>query len=329
MVDRHQLDRLAAQHLCPVELAVVQHHLAEAVIILRRRAEPAAAREISARPAIGIIGRVGKLAFLHDLPFRDHLEPFIRIIGIRGGEARDLIGRQEEVGVLHPQRFENALLQEPVERHSGDSFHQVTQHIIRQAVFPLVARLKQQRKRRQLLDRIACRSFLLEEPCADSHGVVRLAQPRIPGIGKAGGVRQQIEDGDGALGVHQGAGRRGLVLGKGRVQDFHVLEFRNEVGDRLIQREASFFIEHHHGGAGDRLGHRADAENVVGAHGLLRLAVRHPERFEIGNLAVPRHQATAPAMRPASMLRWIDSPMRSRRAEERPTSSGEATPLGC
>ena len=101
---------------------------------------------------------------------------------------------------------------------------------------------------------------------------------------------EQVTNGDGALGIDQRARGRSLVLGKGRLQDFHILEFRNEVGDRLVQHEAPFFVEHHDRDAGDRFGHGTDPEDVICAHGLLCLPVCRAERFKMSKLAVARNE---------------------------------------
>src|SRR5581483_733212 len=163
-----------------------------------------------------------------------------------------------------------------------------------QTVFPGISRLEEQRKLCQLLYRITDRAFLLEQAAADTGVAVCFAQARIPLVGQPGSVGEQVEDGDGPPGVHQRARRRSLVLGIRRVQDLHVLELRDEVGDRLVQREAPLFVEHHDRNARDRLGHGADAKNAVGAHGLLRIFVGHAECLEVGDLAMTGDQAHAP-----------------------------------
>ena len=51
------------------------------------------------------------------------------------------------------------------------------------------------------------------------------------------------------------------------VEDLHVREGRDELADRVVEREVPLFIEHHHGDAGYRLGHRVQAEDGVLVHG--------------------------------------------------------------
>ena len=105
---------------------------------------------------------------------------------------------------------------------------------------------------------------------------------------------EQVTNRDGSFGIDQGARGRSFVLGIGWIQNFHILEFGNEVGDRLVQHKAPFFVEHHGCNTGDRFGHRTDPENAIGAHGLLGLSVGHPERSEIGNLAVTGNEGYGP-----------------------------------
>lgn len=141
MVLADQFHRLAAQQARAARLAAVEHHLAKSIIIFRGRAKAAAPGEIGSRSAVGIICRVAEIPFLDDLLVEYRLKSLVRIIGVGRGEARHFLFRQEEARILHAQRFEDALLEKLIERHPGDHFDQIPQHIIRQAVFPGISGL--------------------------------------------------------------------------------------------------------------------------------------------------------------------------------------------
>src|SRR5438874_11473421 len=102
----------------------------------------------------------------------------------------------------------------------------MTEHIIRQAVFPGVAGLEPKRYPGQFLHPVANRSFLLQEARTDASLDVGPAHPVIPVIGERGGVGEKVADGDGPLGGERGSGRRGLVWGIGRLEELDVREVR-------------------------------------------------------------------------------------------------------
>ena len=60
-----------------------------------------------------------------------------------------------------------------------------------------------------------------------------------------------------------------------------------------VETDLPFLDQHQDGDAGDRLGHRGDAEDAVLPHRRLRLEVHHPVRLEVGDLAAPRHDGHA------------------------------------
>src|SRR5204863_4818733 len=93
VVEAEQRDRLWAQDLHAVERAAVQHHAAEAQIILGRRDEPAAARFKLWRCRVGALPRV-VLQF-------EAAPAALRLIA--GGEALGLVRRYPEGGVVHAE----------------------------------------------------------------------------------------------------------------------------------------------------------------------------------------------------------------------------------
>ena len=110
-------------------------------------------------------------------------------------------------------------------------------------------------------------------------------------VREPGSVSEQVTDRYGALCLHEAYRRRRLVLRVGRIQNFHLLELRDEVGDWFVQEKPPLLIKHHHRDARDRFCHGADPEDVIGLHGLSVFPVGHTKGLEIGNLAVTRYQA--------------------------------------
>src|SRR5438094_354725 len=104
---------------------------------------------------------------------------------------------------------------------------------------------------------------------------------------------EKVLDSNRPLGRHRGPRRRSLVLRIRRIEHLHVLEFRYEIGNGLIQRKSSLLIEHHDGDTGDRLGHGANTKDMVGAHSSFFLAVRHSDSFEICYFRIAANEADA------------------------------------
>ena len=106
-------------------------------------------------------------------------------------------------------------------------------------------------------------------------------------VPEAGGVREQITNGDLAFGRLAGPGAIGLVVG---LEHLRLLELRDPVRHRIIEPEAPLLPEHHHRGRGDGLGLRCDAENVVALERPAGLIVGHAEGLVIDHLAITGHQ---------------------------------------
>ena len=141
-------------------------------------------------PWYGIVCRVLEPAVTsHHLTVKNRVQPLLLVVRVSGGEPRDFVLRREEARILHPQRLEEARREKFIERHARDHFHKTAQDVIRQAVFPVVSRLEQQRYGRELLDPVANGSFLLLDAAADARIAVSLAQPGVPLISQSGGVR--------------------------------------------------------------------------------------------------------------------------------------------
>jgi hypothetical protein len=60
--------------------------------------------------------------------------------------------------------------------------------------------------------------------------------------------------------------------------------------DGFVERDAAFLEQHHEGHAGDRLGHRIDAENGVVFHGRFALDVGKALHRAVDDLTAAVHQ---------------------------------------
>ena len=106
-------------------------------------------------------------------------------------------------------------------------------------------------------------------------------------VPEARGVREQITNGDLALGGLAGPGAIGLVIG---LKHLRLLELRDPVRHRIIEPEPPLLPEHHDRGRGDGLGLRCDAENVVALERPAGLIVGHAEGLVVHHLAIAGHQ---------------------------------------
>ena len=130
-------------------------------------------------------------------------------------------------------------------------------------------------------------------------------------VGEPGGVGQQIADQDRAgrwakfaIVVHLDVGERG-----------------DDAGERIVQGEAALLDEDHRGDARDRLGHRVDAEDVVGFEGVLI-----PDAPAVG---VPVHDLAAPGdQRHDARRAFVVDELPHGRADAREDLAGEAGLLG-
>src|SRR5882762_7211637 len=67
----------------------------------------------------------------------------------------------------------------------------------------------------------------------------------------------------------------------------HLIESGYEFGNRIVEKELALLVQHHHGRAGDRLGHRRHAEDGVRLHRLPGVQILKAEPFEVSQLAAP------------------------------------------
>src|SRR2546426_12042579 len=82
MVLRYQFNGFAAQETCAIELAAIQHHLAEPIVILSSRAKAATAGKVGSGTAIRIVCRVNECPFFDGSLFRKGLKPLFGVVGV-------------------------------------------------------------------------------------------------------------------------------------------------------------------------------------------------------------------------------------------------------
>ena len=73
-----------------------------------------------------------------------------------------LVGRHEEVGIVHPERIEDALLQELLERLAADLPDEIAEHVGGDRIVPGLARRKFQRNFREIVDHRLQRAGLVD-----------------------------------------------------------------------------------------------------------------------------------------------------------------------
>ena len=186
--------------------------------------------------------------------------PGRRVRHVQRGETIGTFGRHPEVGLGHPERFEDPLLQEHVERLTGHDLDDASEHVGRHAVVPLAAGLEHEREFGPLrtaggeieTGRVPPREPGVAVDRVDGVGVV---EP----VGQPGRVGEQMPD------PHRLDLRlEDRIEERARSVDRRVGELGDEGADRLLQRERSLLVEHHRGDRGDRLAHREHAHDRVG-----------------------------------------------------------------
>jgi len=149
------------------------------------------------------------------------------------------------------------------------------------AVIPFRARLAHQRHAGDQL------RMLFVGDVAAEHlglGVHALHHPHAGDlVGDAGGVAQQVLDGD--------RPHRQRELHRAVALDADLLagEFGNELGKRIVEQQFAVFHQHHDAERDQRLGHREDAEDAVLGHRRVGGRVLPALRLEPADLATPRH----------------------------------------
>ncbi|PAV66662.1 hypothetical protein WR25_22670 [Diploscapter pachys] len=245
VVHRHQLERLAADDPRTVQRPAILAHPAEAVIIERGRHEATAAGQQLRLSA----PRARLAAIVHHASLA--LDQCIAV-----GQPVGLVLRHRKESVVHAQRAEDARGEELVERYPRHALHHCAEHIGRDGVIPRRSRREFQRQLAQRRDEAV--EVVVAVPTLQLRFAMRGVdvRPILETIGQPGRMAQQIEHTH-RLGSRFGDERHATTAA---VIDADTFELRQDVVDRRIDRDLTLLDQHHEGEAGDRLGHRRDAE---------------------------------------------------------------------
>ena len=170
----------------------------------------------------------------------------------------------------------------------GHHLHQPAEHVGRESIRPALAGMEQQR---QPADTSYCGGERLgpAEAAGDARDPVVGRQHLVTvafAVGQPGGMSEEVAHRHRPLWLDQP--KRAAIPYP--LQHLGVRELRQVARHRMVQQNTPLLDQHHHGDAGDRLGHRGDAEQGVGRHRAALLAVRHPEGAQMGDLAAPGDQ---------------------------------------
>ena len=276
MVDGHELHGLGRQDARPVQRAPAPERLEEAGVIHRRGDEPRAAREALAR-ALQIhalpdhVARIGRA--LHPAFVRHR---------VHDGEPVRLLRRHVEVRVHHAQRLEDLGPQEGVQGHARCPFDHHAQDIRGVAVHEGLARLGVHGQDSHALHGLGDRLVAVGEIPAHDAGLLPALGARPPPVPDAGGVREQVAHRDIALGGNRLEAPVLVFDGDGRA-----VEFGDEVGQVLVDQQATLLLQDHHAHRNDRLGLRSDAEEVRHLERIPRLAVPVAEGPGVDHVPAP------------------------------------------
>ena len=282
LVGGHQANAARRQQADAVDRAAKPDGFEEPRVVTSGGEQPGAAREVLAR-TIGVVAlaprTIGR-ALVGAVLARVHRR-----------QSRAVRGRQEELGVRHAERRDDARPQVLIERHPRNFLDDAAEDVGVVAIHPLLTGLRHKRQRPQPLHRRADGLVFVGSVPAKSGGgsqSLRPVQAGDQGVGAVrhpGGVGEQVANRDrpscrlGDHGVALLSGGHG-GLGKGR----------NEVTRPSPKRQAPLFDQLHDRDAGQRLGLRRDAEDRVGSHAAAGFLVGPAERFLVHRLAVLQHQ---------------------------------------
>ncbi len=248
MVGAHQPHGLRAEYPRAVELAAVEQHRGEAVVIGNAAYQSAAAT----------VEGTGSVEFAGG-PGVDHFRGLAGPIGIGIDQPVRLAFGDPEARILHPQRAEDMLLEIVAQAHAADPLDRDPQHIGRHRIIPSLAGREFERQLRQLLDIAVAVEVIAREV------EIVLAIDRVDigavlqAVGEARHMRQQIDE---AHRRGRGARREGDRTAATRIKR-EVSKFGKHPRDRFLQRDLALFDQLHEGHRSDRLGHAGDAEQRV------------------------------------------------------------------
>ena len=175
------------------------------------------------------------------------------------------------------------------ERLAADLADQIADHVGGDRVIPGLARREFQRDLGQVLDHRLQRARLCD--LADlllAIGGIDIGA-LLEAVGQARGVAQQVDD------QHRPRRRPGQECRRrAGLEHAEVFPFRDVFVDGLVERDAAFLEQHHEGHAGDRLGHRIDAEDGVVLDRHLALDVGKALHRRVDHLAAAIDQELRP-----------------------------------
>ena len=182
MVAGHVLHGARSQDAHSIELAAVQQHLGETVVVVSSAHQPTAA-------AVRL--RFAQRAAVHG--FHAHRLARLRIRAVQRGEARSVLFVDEPGGLVHAQWLQQPGAHELIEALAGDDFQHPAEHVETDRVVPLGARLEQQWQRRPPVDdclEIEVAGHTPFETGLAIHGVDRMGEHEP--VGQPAGVREQM-----------------------------------------------------------------------------------------------------------------------------------------
>ena len=270
MVGAHHLDRSRREQADAVELSALQQHLAETGVIHGRGEE-----STTAGRALRNHRRVGPVHVDLETGACSHMD---------FSQARELLLRNVERGVFHAEWLKDAGAGEVRERLAGEFFDQVALYVHGNAIGPTRARLREQRDLREAVNHGLQRGGGVQHVSINDHLVDR-AQ-RVQDIAEACRVSHQFAHRHGAARVLNL--RRAIVIFPD--DDFHAGKFGNVLRDRIVELPLPLFVQHHHGDAGNGLGHGVDPEDRIFLDSVGLLRVELADGVEVDDLAVARDQ---------------------------------------
>ena len=203
---------------------------------------------------------------------------------VHGRQPVDLAGRQEEVRVVHAERAEQPLAEERAQRLPADLLDHRAQDVGVVAVDPRLAGVAVERQLGQPRHDVADRLVAVREIPAGDARLLPFIGRRTVAVADAGGVRQQVADGDGPLRRNDVVAAAVVRFGHGRLH-----ELREVLADRIGDQQPPLLLQQHHADAGQGLRLRRDPEYRVRGQRRARLLVAVADGLHVGNLSAAGH----------------------------------------
>jgi hypothetical protein len=171
-------------------------------------------------------------------------------VAVQRGEASDFICADLEGGIDHFERIEDRLLQIVGQRHAADQLYQIAANVGGDTVIPQGSGLRHQRKFEQGLQQLL--DGLILQPSAPDPGIefVDREPVGLESVAETRGVGQQLAN-------------RDVGLDFSLLVNFEFCQRRDPAFGGVVELEMPLFHQAHQGHAGNRLGHRINAEDRV------------------------------------------------------------------